>query len=266
MRHLLTAMVIVTCGCVSQGTYDALKADHDRVMEEHAEARRQLDRIQADLQREQQAARALGDRLAKLEGELGATLKDKSSLEANIEQMKVALSDLKRRKAEADQRIAEFKELVSKFKNLIDAGKLTVRIRDGRMVVELATDVLFGSGSARLSRDGQTAIAEVAALLASIPGRHFQIEGHTDNVPTGGAGWRSNWELASARALTVLRTMVESGMAPERISAASYGESRPARPNDSPESKAANRRIEIVVVPDLSSLPGFEELQRASTG
>ena len=76
----------------------------------------------------------------------------------------------------------------------------------------------------------------------------------------------SNWELAAARALTVVKTMVEAGLPAERISAASYGEHKPARANDSQEGKAANRRIEIVVVPDLSSLPGFDELKRASAG
>ena len=67
-----------------------------------------------------------------------------------------------------------------------------------------------------------------------------------------------------ARALTVLKTMTDAGMPGDRISAASFGDARPAVANDTSENKAANRRIEIVVVPDLSSLPGFDELQRAA--
>ena len=138
-------------------------------------------------------------------------------------------------------------------------------IVDGRMVVVLASDVLFASGSANLSRDGKSAIGEVAALLADIPDRKFQIEGHTDNVPIRTAVYPSNWELASARALTVLKTMLEAGMPADRISAASFGDSKPARDNETPEGKAANRRIEIVVTPDLSTLPGLEELNRVAT-
>jgi chemotaxis protein MotB len=172
------------------------------------------------------------------------------------------MPELQKRKEETEARVAEFKALLEKFKALIDAGKLKVTIRDGRMVVELATDILFTSGSATLSKDGKAAIIEVAELLKTIPVRKFQVEGHTDNVPMKGA-YKSNWELASARAMTVLHTMLDAGLAPERISAASYGDSRPTRSNDTPENRAANRRIEIVVVPDLSSLPGFEELRRA---
>ena len=244
-------------GCVPKSRYDGLVTEHQK-------DRSELEETREILAREQAEQKAIAERLAALEAQLGATLRDKSSLQGDIDQMQVALADLKRRKAEADARIEEFRALVSRFQSMIDAGKLRVRIRDGRMVVELATDVLFPSGSAQLSREGRAAITEMAGLLATIPDRHFQIEGHTDDVPTRAGTWPSNWELASARSLTVLRTMLDSGMAPARISAASFGDSRPARPNDSDENRAANRRIEVVVIPDLSSLPGFDELQRVS--
>jgi len=125
----------------------------------------------------------------------------------------------------------------------------------------LATDILFASGSASLSKDGRASILEVGQVLASIPKRSFQVEGHTDNVPISSATYPSNWELAAARAITVLKAMVEGGLPPERVSAASFGETHPVAPNDSKESKAQNRRIEIIIVPDLSQLPGFEELK-----
>lgn len=257
MRVGLIAVLALSTGCVSQGVHDALKADHAKTVAE-------LEQTKSALAQEEAKARSLAEKLSQLEQQLGATQKDKSSLEANVEQMKEALAELRKRKAEADARIAEFKALVGKFKTLIDAGKLKVRIREGKMVVALATDVLFPSGSATLSKEGKAAIAEVAGLLASIPDRKFQIEGHTDNVPVRGNAYFANWGLAANRALTVLSTMIDAGMPPERISAASFGASAPAKPNDTPENRAANRRIEIVVVPDLASLPGFDELQRVS--
>jgi chemotaxis protein MotB len=250
----LPLIVLASTGCVTQSTYDALKAQHDGTLSTLSQKEKDLDETQKALKKEQAKAAALAAEMAKLESALGDTQKDKSALEN-------ALVELRKRKAESEARIAEFKALLDKFKSLIDSGKLKVSIREGRMVVELATDILFPSGSAVLSKDGQVAIAEVGQLLKSIPDRKFQIEGHTDNVP---AKKQSNWELASARALTVLKTMTESGMPGERISAASYGDTRPAKANDTPENKAANRRIEIVLVPDLSSLPGFDELQRVA--
>jgi len=166
-----------------------------------------------------------------------------------------------RRKAEAEARVAEFRDFVSKFQTLVDQGKLKVKVRDGTLVVQLATDILFASGKADLSQEGLAAIREVGAVLATIGDKRFQIEGHTDNVPIKTSRFPSNWELAAARAITVVKTLIDAGMPPQRVSAASFGDSFPAVPNDSPVNKATNRRIEIVVVPDLSSLPGFNELQ-----
>ena len=290
LRAAVLASLLPLSGClVTQSTYDALAKDLadtktsmqgqlDQKTKDAAQKDQENSDLKTQLKKEQQKSAELGERIKKGEGDLealqkqksqleadhSAMLKDKKGLQDSVEEMKKALAELARRKAEADARIAEFRNLLERFKGLIDAGKLRVKIVEGRMVVELASDILFSSGSANLSKEGKAAIAEVAGLLASIPDRKFQVEGHTDNVPIATAQYPSNWELASSRAITVLRTMVDAGMPVERISASSYGDSKPAKPNDTPEGKAANRRIEIVVVPDLSSLPGFEELKKAS--
>lgn len=234
-----------------------LEADAKAAAERIAEldARREdLERRIAEMEKERGA----------LQAELATLLKDRSALKGSVEEMQRALDELARRKAESDARVAEFRKLLERFKGLIDAGKLKVKIVDGRMVVALATDVLFSSGSATLSAEGKSAIGEVATILASIPDRKYQVEGHTDDVPIKTAQYPSNWELASGRALTVVKTMIESGVPADRISGAAFAESKPAVANATPEGRAANRRIEIVVVPDLSSLPGFDELNRAA--
>jgi len=282
--RVVLAFLLLT-GCVSQGTFDALQADFDKTKATLQEREATLQQresentgLKATLEKERATVEDLNAQMKKLEGELKATtaqkealeteksamVKDTSRLQSSIEEMRLALADLAKRKAEAEARINEFKSLIGRFKSLIDAGKLKVKMVDGRMVVALASDVLFASGSASLSKDGKAALAEVARLLAEIPDRKFQVEGHTDNVPISTAQYPSNWELAMARALSVVKTMSDAGMPADRISAASYGDSKPAQANDTVEGKAANRRIEIVVVPDLSSLPGFEELNRVA--
>lgn len=194
--------------------------------------------------------------------EKAALLKDKSQLKASIADMEQALEDLAARRAAAEARVAQYKDLLARFKSLIDSGKLRVKIVDGRMVVELATDILFDSGKAELSAAGKAAVGEVAKVLATIPDRSFQVEGHTDNVPIRSERFPSNWELASARSIVVVRALVEGGVTANRVSGASYSEFRPVADNSADPGRAANRRIEIVVVPDLSELPGFEELQK----
>ncbi|PJZ69828.1 endoflagellar motor protein [Leptospira perolatii] len=189
--------------------------------------------------------------------------RDLELLESDKAGLLRSMDEMKKMHEEAQKRVEEYKTLLASFKSMIDAGKLKIRIVDGRMVVVLSSDILFPLGSASLSPKGVDAIKEVTGILASLQGRRFQVEGHTDDIPTGMKGY-TNWELASARALNVLHTMVKTGMPEERISAASMGSSRPAVPNNSQENRAANRRIEIVIVPDLANLPGLEELKKYS--
>lgn len=261
MRHSLTSpfflalTLVLAPGCVTKGRYDVLENQRRNLSQDNAA-------LQEALKAEQEKSKKLSGEVAELQNELAGILKDKSSLEGSVAEMRLALAELQRRKAEVDARVNEYKNLLSKFQSLIDAGKLRVKIVEGRMVVELATDVLFGSGSAKLSENGIGAINEVAGVLASIPDRKFQVEGHTDNIPINTALYKSNWDLAAARAITVVKTMLEAGMPPARISAASFGDSRPIQSNATSEGRSANRRIEIVVVPDLSTLPGFEELKK----
>ena len=201
---------------------------------------------------------------AELEEKLLVATKDKGNLQASLDDMKRALVEMNARRAAEEKRVQEFKDLMSRFKKLTDSGTLTVKIVDGKMVVNLGSDILFAPGSAKLSKDGNLALKEVATQLAAIPGKRFQVEGHTDNKPISSPVFPSNWELASSRAVSVLKKMVDAGMPADRVSAASYGETQPAQTNETVEGRAANRRIAIVVVPDLSSLPGYDELQKYS--
>lgn len=281
-------LILLSAGCVSRSKYDALETRLKSTEEDLAKRNKAIEELSASLKNEsaktsdlskkatnleakasslEQKATSLEQKASTLEKTVTAVSKDKSILEGSLTQvqsdndkLRQALAEMERNKAESDKRVAEYQDLLLKFKTLIDAGKLNVRMVDGRMVVALNSDLLFRSGSSMLTADGQKAVQEVAALLKTIPERKFQIEGHTDNVAIGGGKFANNWELAAARAISVLKKMVDAGMPETRISAASYGEAKPARPNDTKEGRAANRRVEIVVVPDLSKLPGFEAL------
>lgn len=265
-RWALVALVGAPGCLVSQSKYDALQAEFDDY-KTAAEKREQG--LQATIQTLEDAIRAERVKVADLEKQLEvlraekvALATDKTRMAATESQLIAALKELEERKVAAEKRIAEYRELLSKFKGLIDSGKLRVRIIDGQMIVELATDVLFPSGSAVLSAEGKAAVVEVTQVLASIPGKKYQVAGHTDNVPIRTSKYPSNWYLAFDRAHSVLQAMVESGMPMTRVNAASNGEFRPTAGNDTDEARAKNRRIDIIVVPDLSELPGADELQK----
>ncbi len=157
---------------------------------------------------------------------------------------------------EVRERNRIYQEVLGKFQSLIDAGQLSVSISRGRMVINLPQDILFQSGSATVGRDGRETIAQVAKVLADLPDRSFQVEGHTDNVPISTARFPSNWELSTARALSVVRLLVRGGVPPENLSGAGYGEYQPVASNDDAAGRRRNRRIEIVMLPNLDLIAG----------
>ena len=147
---------------------------------------------------------------------------------------------------------------------MIDAGQLKVIIRDGRMVIALESDVLFDSGKTNIKPDGQTALAKLAPVLAGITDRKYLVTGFTDDVPIHTQRFPSNWELSTARAVEVVKFLVSSGLKPQQVAAAGYSEFDPVVTNDTPEHRAQNRRIEIVLQPNLSDLPSLDNLQGAA--
>jgi chemotaxis protein MotB len=280
---ILTLGVLAATGCVTRAQHDALAKELDGTRQELVDTRSQLDKERGYLDAShdeavdyQQGRNALERRNERLEqdfefvrlqrdasaAELAAVLADKTKLESSVEKMRRALAEQAAREMQAAARIAEYQALLARFKKLIDAGKLRVKIVDGRMVLQLPSDILFASGSAKVSDEGKEALQQVGEVLATLSDRHFQVEGHTDTVPINTERFPSNWELGAARALRVTNTLVAAGVRSEQLSAASYGQWHPVASNETDEGKQLNRRIEIALVPDLSTLPGAADLER----
>jgi chemotaxis protein MotB len=126
-----------------------------------------------------------------------------------------------------------------------------VDVRQGKNVLEISirSDILFGSGVAALSPEAEPVIRELGKAMAAFP-NNIRVEGHTDNVPVVAGAFASNWELSAGRAASVVRLLVDSGVAPERLSAVGFGEFQPVLPNATPDGRNANRRVVLNVVMD----------------
>jgi chemotaxis protein MotB len=262
---LLVAASLAFCGCVPKEKYDAAVKDGQTA---HAEAEKQLADVEgalkraegglADREKSLDEATAqngeLRDELQRLGKNVDKLLADRGTLSSALDQAKSRLDELRKAQAAADARAALFRELALKFQKMIDAGQLKIVLRNGRMVIQLANDVLFDSGQTDLKLGGQQALAQIASVLASLKDRAFQVAGHTDNVPIQTSRFGSNWELSTARAVEVVRFLVAHGVNPEELSAAGYGEFDPIAPNESPVARAKNRRIEITLQPNIDEL------------
>ena len=116
--------------------------------------------------------------------------------------------------------------------------------------MDIAEKIFFDSGKAKLKKDGETVLLKVGEALAQFQDKIIRVVGHTDNVPVSpGSPFASNWELSVSRATTVVRFLQEKAkLSPERLIASGRGEYEPVAPNDTPEGRQKNRRIEIMLV------------------
>lgn len=187
---------------------------------------------------------------SRLQVELSAMGGEKSALSDNLRQALVKMEELK---AQAERRKSKMAELKGKLQSMVAAGQLKIRTDKGRLIVEMAEKVLFDTGKFKLKPEGLEALAQLTGILRSIEGRAFQVAGHTDNVGADDM----NWTLSLNRAREVVLYMVEMGMQPERLSAAGYGKFQAVAANEAPEGRAQNRRIEIVLVPNIEEILGF---------
>ena len=229
------------------------------------------ERQRTELEESLASLRTENDTLARRLTELGenvdALRAESSTLSTSLADAERERDELRAREAAASARLATFRSMLERFRAMMESGRLRVRVVRNRMVVELPNNVLFDSGESELREEGQATLLEVVAVLREIEGRQFQVAGHTDSVPIRSRTFASNWGLSAERAVHVARFMVEQGgLAPERISAAGYADTQPIETNDTEEGRARNRRIEIVLLPNLDELPDLSALTDETTG
>jgi chemotaxis protein MotB len=155
--------------------------------------------------------------------------------------------------AEINQLKGSYDQLVGNLKDEIQAGQVKITQLAGRLSVNMVDKILFDSGEAVIKTDGQKVLQHVGEVLAKMADKDIRIEGHTDDIPISPSlkdRFASNWELSTARATAVVRYLQDkTGIPPERLIAAGYGQYHPIAPNDTPAGREQNRRIEIVLVP-----------------
>lgn len=185
-------------------------------------------------------------------------------LDRDFEQNKKRIIVLEEKRVDLRKRLARFedriklqeqvgKNLRAAFRKEIAAKAISVHLSGERLIIRLASNLLFASGKGDIRARGKRLLNKVAATLRRYRNREFQVQGHTDNIPISPRlekTFESNWELSSSRATRVTRYLVEAGnLNPKNISATGLGEFRPIASNKTPAGRRKNRRIEIIVHP-----------------
>jgi len=170
-----------------------------------------------------------------------------------IKELEGQLSELERQRMEEQEQFEALKkQLEGKLSGQIARDEISLRMKDGGLVIILSDTILFDSGKAEIKTSAYSVLDKIAALIKKeVPDKDIGVAGHTDNVPIKLSGWKSNWELSTARATNVLHYLVKKGVSPERLSATGYGEHRPIDTNATAAGRAKNRRVEIMILPEF---------------
>lgn len=206
---------------------------------------RELARMQADLEAKILETQRKEDQLLKLEKELEEKQKQLKQREARVEELEEMI-------AQKDQAVKALKEKIAQaLTGFTDKG-LTVEERNGKIYVSLEAKLLFASGSTRVEPEGQNAIIELARAVEDDETLEIIVEGHTDtDALNRGSHPKNNWELSVLRATSVVSIMTENtSINPSILMAAGRSEFHPVDLND----KAKNRRIEVIIAPNLDEL------------
>jgi chemotaxis protein MotB len=170
-----------------------------------------------------------------------------AALEKKVAELEQKNKELTTTSAKLEAKSAQYEQLASSLQNQIASGQIEISELRGKMTVKLKDKILFASGSAALNKDGKAALDAVAEAFKGIKDKNVIVAGYTDDVPTGKSGFKDNWDLSTARAISVVRYLQSKDVPPELLGAAGFSQFRPLAPNDSAENRSLNRRIEIAL-------------------
>lgn len=256
----LVVAALLATGCVTRSTHQevvgALEAE--------------VTRLEGEVRDLQRSNRSLGDERVRLIDEMEDLRQEREVLARDVEKLartkELLTNHLREREAQVEElskATTTYRGLVSELESEVSSGQIQIeQLREG-IRLNLAQDILFRSGESRLEGSGVAVLRKVSDQLKKMT-HTIEVRGHTDDVPLSPALARrygSNWELAAARAASVVRLFVQEGVDPSRLTVVSYGEHAPVASNDTPEGRAYNRRIDIRLIPKdaAADLPSAAE-------
>ena len=182
-----------------------------------------------------------------------------------IQELSAELDRLRQQKERESQQLREAKALLEqRLQQEMSDKQVKLEMAERGLVITFVAEVLFDSGKAALRSEAHQSLDKVAqVVMQKVPDRDIGVEGHTDNEPIKHSGWKSNWELSTSRATSVIHFFEGEGLNPRQLTAIGYGEYRPVTANDTVEGRQKNRRVEIVILPKKLTKREADLLRRA---
>jgi chemotaxis protein MotB len=196
------------------------------------------------------------EQLLSIQENLEQTRRENDSLSNSLAEREKKVKELEQVLASKDKAVQGLKNKISNALLNFKENDITVKVKNGKVYVSLAEQLLFGSGSIEVDAKGVTALQQLAKAIKDQKDINIMVEGHTDNVPISKKSqyMQDNWDLSVMRATSITKILTKSGVSPQQVTASGRGEFMPLASNDSQQNKQKNRRTEIIITPNLDEL------------
>ena len=235
------------------GAYDLLISKNSRYMADKA---KETKKLLEQLEQVQSALFAKEDELNKLSNSLDAKEQELKIAQEELEARSVRVTELETIINKKDSMVTALKQSISKALRGLEGEGLTIEQRNGKVYISLEEDLLFASGKYSVNSGGVSALNKLATALSVQKDLEILVEGHTDNIPLSGRGLvKDNWDLSVMRATNVVKVLTKNpSLDPLQLTAAGRAEFVPIASNETKEGRSANRRIEMILSPNLDDL------------
>ena len=196
------------------------------------------------------------DQLLQIQRNLEATRRKNDSLSNSLAEREKKVQELEQVMASKDKAVQDLRSRITNALLNFKENDITVKVKNGKVYVSLAEQLLFQSGSVDVDAKGITALQQLAKAIKDQKDINIMVEGHTDNVPISKKSqyMSDNWDLSVMRATSITRILTKAGVTPQQITASGRGEFSPLASNDNAQNKQKNRRTEIIITPNLDEL------------
>jgi chemotaxis protein MotB len=196
------------------------------------------------------------EQLLAIQDSFEKTRRMNDSLSTSLAEREKKVKELENILNNKDKAVQDLKNRIANSLLDFKASDLTVNVKNGKVYVSLAEQLLFGSGSIDVDKKGVTALQQLAKAVKDQKDLQIMVEGHTDNVPVSVKSkyMQDNWDLSVMRATSITKILTQAGVSPNQITASGKGEYYPLAVNDSPQNKQKNRRTEIIIAPNLDEI------------
>jgi len=286
MFHKIPALLAVVVaflilglgGCVAKSDYlrkqaesDALNRDLAIMTAQNSDFKAQIEKLTAategliadrdrrivDTERLEKERIDRDARLNRITEETSRTIEELRNrnieLDGDRQMLAESISLMKKTKEVEVRKVSKtYEDLLSEMKSEIAQGQIAITELKGKLTVDVVDKILFDSGQAEIRPEGLGVLKRVVEILMTVTDKVIRVEGHTDSIPIAGTlakRYPTNWELSAARALNVTRYLEKEGIDPALLSAVAFGEHQPIAENSTPEGRAKNRRIAIILLP-----------------